>query len=129
MAPVVYVSTDYVFGGDKPGAYTEDDNTDPINAYGRSKLLGELAVAQANPRHFIFRTSWLFSAHGSNFVKTMFRLANERDEISSCGRSGGQPNGSARSRKCVGEHSPKPAFRRRDARDISSDRCRNCNLV
>lgn len=80
-APVVYISTDYVFSGDKPTAYTEDDSPNPINAYGRSKLLGELALAQANPRHFIFRTSWVFSAHGSNFVKTMFRLASERPEV------------------------------------------------
>lgn len=90
-APIVYISTDYVFGGDKPGAYTEDDDPNPINAYGRSKLQGELALARANPRHFIFRTSWVFSAHGSNFVKTMFKLASERDEVRVVGDQVGSP--------------------------------------
>jgi dTDP-4-dehydrorhamnose reductase len=73
-AKVLYVSTDYVFDGTKQGAYTENDDTDPINAYGRSKLAGERATALAAKRSFIVRTSWLFGPNGGNFVETMLRL-------------------------------------------------------
>ncbi len=79
--PVVHVSTDYVFDGCKPGAYTEEDATNPMGVYGRSKCEGEAAVAAANPRHLILRTAWLYSAHGHNFLKTMLRLARERPEL------------------------------------------------
>ncbi|HET8976079.1 MAG TPA: dTDP-4-dehydrorhamnose reductase [Solirubrobacterales bacterium] len=74
-AKVLYVSTDYVFNGEKRGPYTENDDPDPINAYGRSKLAGERATALAAKRSFIVRTSWLFGIHGGNFVETMLRLA------------------------------------------------------
>jgi dTDP-4-dehydrorhamnose reductase len=77
----VHVSTDYVFDGRKPGAYTEEDATNPMGVYGRSKLEGEAAVAAANPRHVILRTAWLYGAHGHNFLKTMLRLARERPEL------------------------------------------------
>jgi dTDP-4-dehydrorhamnose reductase len=73
-AKVVYVSTDYVFNGEKRGPYTENDDPDPINAYGRTKLAGERATALAAKRSFIVRTSWLFGTHGGNFVETMLRL-------------------------------------------------------
>lgn len=80
-APIVHFSTDYVFDGLKPEPYVESDATGPLNAYGRSKLAGEIAVASANPRHVILRTSWVCSPHGSNFVRTMLRLARERSEV------------------------------------------------
>jgi dTDP-4-dehydrorhamnose reductase len=73
-AKVVYVSTDYVFNGQKDGPYTENDDTDPINAYGRTKLAGERATALAAKRSFIVRTSWLFGPRGGNFVETMLRV-------------------------------------------------------
>ena len=73
-AKVLYVSTDYVFDGAKRGAYTESDEPDPINAYGRTKLAGERATALATKRSFIVRTSWLFGPGGGNFVETMLRL-------------------------------------------------------
>ncbi|MBA2546286.1 MAG: dTDP-4-dehydrorhamnose reductase [Solirubrobacterales bacterium] len=73
-AKVVYVSTDYVFDGTKRGPYTENDDPDPINAYGRTKLAGERATALATRRSFIVRTSWLFGPQGGNFVETMLRL-------------------------------------------------------
>lgn len=81
-APVLHVSTDYVFDGDKASPYTESDRPAPIGAYGRSKLEGEAAVAAANPRSAILRTSWVCSATGQNFLRTMLRLAETRDEVS-----------------------------------------------
>jgi len=80
-ARVVYPSTDYVFDGRKGEAYAEGDKTRPLSAYGRSKLAGEQAVAEANPEHYIVRTSWVFGPHGKNFVETMLRLGEERDEL------------------------------------------------
>lgn len=80
-AAIFHLSTDYVFAGDKAAPYTEADPTGPTGAYGRSKLAGERQVAQSNPRFAIFRTAWVYSPHGANFVKTMLRLAATRAEI------------------------------------------------
>lgn len=79
--PIIHISTDHVFNGRKTTPYVEDDSTDPISVYGRSKLEGEEAVRGANPRHVILRTAWIFSPAGRNFVKTILRLAGERDVI------------------------------------------------
>ena len=78
---MVHFSTDYVFRGDKPEPYVETDLTDPQSVYGQSKLDGERAVASACASHLIFRTSWVVSAHGGNFLKTMLKLAQERDVL------------------------------------------------
>jgi len=80
-APVLHLSTDYVFDGEAARPYIETDAARPINAYGRSKLAGEAAVSTANPRHVILRTAWIHGPHGRNFVRTVLRLARERDEI------------------------------------------------
>jgi dTDP-4-dehydrorhamnose reductase len=80
--PVIHISTDYVFSGDKASAYTEEDMTGPISVYGRSKLAGEQAVAAANPNHVILRTAWVYSPFGANFLKTMLRLSETRDHLS-----------------------------------------------
>jgi dTDP-4-dehydrorhamnose reductase len=79
--PIFHVSTDYVFSGDKPAPYTETDETGPTGVYGQSKLEGERAVAAGNPRHLILRTAWVYSEFGHNFLKTMLRLAESRDEL------------------------------------------------
>jgi dTDP-4-dehydrorhamnose reductase len=80
--PVIHLSTDYVFDGDKLERYVESDPVGPVSVYGRSKLEGEYAVAAANENHVILRTAWVYSTFGHNFVKTMLRLAETRDELS-----------------------------------------------
>lgn len=78
---LVHVSTDYVFDGSKSGAYREDDPLAPLGIYGASKEAGERAVRAANPDHVILRTAWVVSPWGSNFVKTMLRIARERGHL------------------------------------------------
>jgi dTDP-4-dehydrorhamnose reductase len=80
-ATVVYLSSDYVFDGEKGRPYVEVDQPAPISAYGRTKLAGEEATAAANPRSFIVRSSWLFGIGGGNFVETMLRLAADHGEV------------------------------------------------
>ncbi len=79
--PFVHISTDYVFDGAGSEPFTPDHPTAPLNAYGRSKLIGEDGVRSAGGAHVILRTSWVFSAHGNNFVRTMLRLGAERDHL------------------------------------------------
>ena len=80
-APVFHISTDYVFSGMANEPYVEIAQPGPLTAYGRGKLAGELQLARSCREHVILRTSWVFSAHGSNFVKTMLRLGRERTEL------------------------------------------------
>ena len=78
---LLFISTDYVFPGIGERPWEPDDETDPLNTYGRSKLLGEEAVRAATKKHYIVRISWLYGVNGKNFVKTMLRLGAEKNEI------------------------------------------------
>jgi dTDP-4-dehydrorhamnose reductase len=93
--PLIHLSTDYVFDGTKPGAYEEDDRVAPTSIYGASKAAGEDVVRSIWPRHVIMRTSWVFSEIGQNFVKTMLRLAQTRDEIGVVDDQRGRPTPAA----------------------------------
>ena len=80
-ALLIHYSTDYVFDGTKTGAYLESDIANPQSVYGHSKYLGEEAIRDSQAKHFILRTSWVYGLHGHNFIKTIFRLANEREQL------------------------------------------------
>ena len=80
--PLIHYSTDYVFNGQNTLPWLEQDLTDPVNVYGKTKLLGEQGIAETGVAHLIFRTSWVYGQRGNNFLLTMKRLATQRDELS-----------------------------------------------
>lgn len=92
---MVHYSTDYVFDGTKLGAYTEDDLTNPLGVYGRTKRDGELALGESGARYLIFRTSWVVGAQGNNFAKAILRLALEREQLNVVADQYGAPTSAA----------------------------------
>ena len=88
--PIIHISTDYIFDGSKKDAYEEDDKANPLSVYGKTKWQGEEFVRQA-PKHFILRTSWVFSPQGHNFLKTIFKLAQEKTSLSVVDDQWGSP--------------------------------------
>lgn len=100
--PFVHISTDYVFNGAGDAAFSPDSPTSPLGAYGRSKLKGEAAVEQSGANYAILRTSWVFSAHGANFLKTMLRLSETRDRLTVVAdQVGGPTPAAAIAKACV----------------------------
>ncbi len=93
--PIVHLSTDYVFSGTGTRPFVETDVPAPVTSYGRSKLKGEQEISQANPKHVILRTAWVYSAVGRNFVKTMLALAEDRDQVSVVDDQIGNPTSAA----------------------------------
>jgi len=89
--PFIHFSTDYVFDGEKEGAYVEEDRTNPLGVYGQSKLAGEEAIQAVDCQYYIFRTSWVYANTGHNFFLTMKRLSQERDTIKVVADQGGVP--------------------------------------
>jgi dTDP-4-dehydrorhamnose reductase len=94
-APLVHVSTDYVFDGSKTEPYLETDPIKPVSAYGRTKAEGEALIAASGARTAVLRTSWVYSPHGANFLKTMLRLAESRDEVGVVADQLGRPTAAA----------------------------------
>ena len=92
--PMIYYSTDYIFDGSNSNPYKEDDKPNPISFYGSSKLQGEKVVKVNNPKHIILRTSWVFSPHGNNFVKTIIKLAKSKSSLSVVSDQQGCPTSS-----------------------------------
>ena len=88
---LIHISTDYVFDGKGTQPYTTDDKTDPVNYYGYTKLTGEQLALNNNPQTIVIRTSWVYSMHGANFVKTMLRLMKERKELNVVSDQFGSP--------------------------------------
>lgn len=94
-APIVHLSTSDVFDGRAEGEWTEEDRPNPLNVHGQSKLIGEFAVASANARHLIVRTSWLHAAQGNNFPRTMLRLGRKRSRLAIIADEIGRPTSAA----------------------------------
>jgi dTDP-4-dehydrorhamnose reductase len=119
-ALLVHYSTDYVFDGLKDGPYTEEDRPHPINAYGRSKLAGEIAVQDAGGAYLILRTSWVYSARGRNFLRTILRLSREREELRIIADQIGAPTSAAQIAQATAAAIAAAVRERTDGRFVSA---------
>ncbi len=99
--PLLHISTDYVYDGEKKSAYIETDQPKPTGVYGASKLKGDQKIEQICPKHIILRVSWVFGEQGNNFVKTMLRLAEQRDELSIVADQFGAPTSAKSISTCL----------------------------
>ena len=127
--PLVHVSTDYVFDGNKNGAYRETDAVCPINVYGRTKAAGEQAVRSALDRHVILRTAWVYSEFGSNFLKTILHLAATRDELRVVADQRGAPTSAREIADAILHHCAAPGAGRRRLGHVSFHRGRRDQLA
>ena len=118
-ALLIHYSTDYVFDGEKPAPYVETDPTGPRNAYGRSKLAGELAVREEGCDHLILRTTWVYASRGQNFLKTMLRLGAERPELKIVGDQWGAPTWARHLSDATAQVLRQAQGERRDGRFVS----------
>ncbi len=112
--PLLHISTDYVFDGNKKEPYTETDIPNPTSVYGASKLAGEIALQKTWKKYIILRVSWVFGEHGNNFVKTMLRLAKGRDEISVVNDQFGAPTSAKSIAECLLNIADKTNFGKQD---------------
>ena len=110
-AILIHFSTDYVFDGEKAGPWVETDATAPLNAYGRTKLEGERAIAASGCAHLILRTSWVYGPHGGNFLLTMLRAAETREELRIVSDQHGAPTSSLQLARLVGTLLEQPRAR------------------
>ncbi len=108
--PLVHISTDYIFDGASTSPHKESDKPNPQSIYGKSKLLGEQYVRELTNKHYIIRTSWLYGKNGRNFVDTMLRLAQERDEISVVNDQVGSPTYTVDLAQAISELVTEPAY-------------------
>ena len=114
-ASLIHYSTDYVFNGNQGIPYTEEDKPNPINIYGKTKLAGEEAIMESEAKHLIFRTSWVYSLRGQNFLRTMLKLVAEKDELSIVNDQFGTPNWA----RMIAEVTAQVALLNRDEWNIS----------
>ena len=112
--PLLHISTDYVFDGEKKEPYTESDTPNPTSVYGASKLAGEVALQKTWQKHITLRVSWVFGEHGNNFVKTMLRLAKDRDELSVVNDQYGAPTSALAIAECLLDIVDKENFGKQD---------------
>lgn len=108
--PLLHISTDYVFDGENKEPYVETDTPNPTGVYGASKLAGEIALQKSWQKHIILRVSWVFGEHGNNFVKTMLRLAKDRNELSVVNDQYGAPTAAAAIAECLLDIAEKSDF-------------------
>jgi dTDP-4-dehydrorhamnose reductase len=128
--PIIHLSTDYVFSGDKGSPYLESDTPNPVNVYGKSKLAGEVAIRECNPKHIILRSSWIFSDKGKIFLNTILQMAKQQKTISVVNdQIGGPTSAGDLASFLIKPLNQLPAFADNDWGGVPLLRCALCFLV